>query len=116
MSNYIKCATLFLTLLMAPALSGQPSKSCTSQERFVDSVERCVDISSEDIIAIGTLRIEAVRDESKVYLLDESRGKLELILTPSLVNALEESPADSFEVEGFLANGELVVKNLRPIE
>ncbi len=117
MSNNIKFAACFMTFMIAQLVSAQPSRSCTSHEHFVESVERCIDISSEDVIVLGTLKVEVAKDGAqKVYLHDDAKGNMELVLTPSLVTAIEESPADSFEVEGFLANGELVVKNLRPIE
>jgi hypothetical protein len=117
MSNYIKIAAVLSTLVLTQVATAQPANSCTNQQRYVDSVERCVDIKSTDVIALGTLRVEEGKDgNAKVVLHDETRGDIDLILTPSLVDAVDESPADSYEVEGFLHNGELTVKNLRPIE
>ncbi|MBC7532068.1 MAG: hypothetical protein H7318_10850 [Oligoflexus sp.] len=115
MSNYMKSASLFLMLCLAESVSAQTS--CTTHEVFVDAGNRCVDIKTDDVIVLGTLKVETGKDGKPLVILhDDSRGDIELLLTPSLVEAVDESPAESFEVEGHLSNGELTVKNLRPIE
>lgn len=117
MSNYMKSATIFLVLIFANSGAAQPSASCTTKEKFNDAVNRCVDISTDDVIVLGTVKVEAAKDGKQMVILhDDSRGDIELILTSSLVEAIDESPAESFEVEGSLANGQMTVKNLRPIE
>ena len=117
MSNYIKSFVIFLTLFFVNSAAAQPSSSCTTKQKFVDTVNRCVDISSDDVIVLGTLKVETTKVGRQIVILhDDSRGDIELILTASLVDAIDESPAESFEVEGYLSHGEMTVKNLRPIE
>ncbi|MBC7660953.1 MAG: hypothetical protein H7249_14750 [Chitinophagaceae bacterium] len=116
MSNYIKIATTAFIILCAQGGAAQP-RGCTSQQKSVDGVQRCVEPSSDDVIALGTLmRAPIPGGGERVILHDEKRGDIDLKLTPSLVEVVDESPADSFEVEGYLSGIELTVKNLRPIE
>lgn len=96
------------------------SRDCTHEEKFVDAVDRCVDITSDDVVALGSVRVTGSEQGSysdrKVILYDETRGDLQLVLTAGMVQAVDESPAVSYEVEGSIVNGQMIVKNLRPIE
>ncbi len=119
MSNYIKSAAIVFALISmdAGAAKAQGSSPCMSHQEYVDGVGRCVDISSDDVIVLGNLKIETATDGAPLVILhDERRGDIQLILTPALVDAVSQSPAESFEAEGYLANGAMTVKNLRPIE
>lgn len=83
------------------------------------SLAKAQDVSLDDVIAIGAVRVvqtEGPLASKRVILHDEQRGDLELILTPTLIDTIDEYPADSFEVEGLITNGQMTVKNLRPIE
>jgi hypothetical protein len=96
----------------------QGNRDCLHRERYEDATERCTDISSDDAIAIGSVRVSSHGPSAtrKVVLHDEDKGDIELLLTPSLIQAVDESPAESYEVEGALVNGQMIVKALRPIE
>lgn len=78
----------------------------------------CLESNAEFIIALGVLRVE---DKTQSVVLEgDKRGTMRLVLSPSLQKAVRESPAESYEAEGYLSRsrGEnvLVVTNLRPIE
>ncbi|RYZ84187.1 MAG: hypothetical protein EOP04_18505 [Proteobacteria bacterium] len=94
------------------------ARSCSHIERYEDAGERCTDISPDDVIAIGSLRVapNGLQGIKRVVLHDEEKGDIDLVLTSSLIQAVDESPAESYEVEGTLVNGQMIVKSLRPIE
>ncbi len=111
---------LFFLLIPASPLYAQP-RACPGDQRYIRSVERCVDKSAEDAIYLGVIDRESLNENERTALLqDDTKGQLTLLLTPPLIDTLHESPADSYEVEGYLIHGEngdsMAVRNLRPIE
>ncbi|RZA27221.1 MAG: hypothetical protein EOP10_00885 [Proteobacteria bacterium] len=119
-NSLIITACLFLSgfVFSFGELYADTSKGCSHRERYEDAGELCTDISPEDVIAIGSLRVgpNGLQGIKRVVLHDEEKGDIDLVLTPSLIQAVDESPAESYEVEGTLVNGQMVVKSLRPIE
>lgn len=103
---------LLSTFLMSPCVA-QPQAECPNRDSQV-----CLDRNSELIIALGIMRSEP--NSPKIYLEGDPRGTMRLVLSPTLQEFVKESPAESYEAEGYLTQGKseriLVVTNLRPIE
>lgn len=95
---------LLKNLILIACLAFGPSLSIYAQH------------SREDVVAIGFVTVVAGQNGRTVILDDEYYGEVELLLTPGLVQTVDEYPAESFEAEGTLTNGQMIVKSLRPIE
>lgn len=114
--SLIICAGLFSPSL--PSAYSQTIPGCYHAEYYSDSRAHCADLSSNDVIALGILQVipNEATGRPKVVLVDDVHGRLELLLTRGLIQAIDESPMEVFEVEGSITNGQMTVKTLRPIE
>ncbi len=108
---------LGLALVLTFANASSQAQTCLDKERYTDAESRCTDPKLGDVILLGYLRIQEVDGAKRAVLHDEKLGDVLLLLTPGLVQAIDESPAESYEVEGAMVGAsQIAVKSLRPIE
>ncbi len=108
---------LALLIALTFIASSTHAQVCVDKERYLDLEYRCVDPSLADSILLGNVRVSEQGKQKQVILHDEKRGDIVLVLTAGLVQAIDESPAESFEVEGvFFSESDFAVKSIRPIE
>jgi hypothetical protein len=92
--------------------------ACPPTQQWDRSTGYCLNAQGELIIALGVIHPD---DAGRNYILEgDKRGVMELVLSPSLQETVENSVADSYEVEGYLSRSRsgvaLFVTSLRPIE
>lgn len=102
--------------MFSPYAFSQSQDPCTERAWYTDTLEHCTDANPDDVIVLGSVQVLHSAYGKRVVLHDDKRGDIELLLTKSLVQTVDEYPADSYEAEGTLTNGQMIVKSLRPIE